>query len=158
MSLEIRRAAPKEVSAVRRFYADRQYGGQIQPHDALLLALRDGELLGAVRLAPEHGTTVLRGMQVHPSHQRQGIGRQLLAAVAQELGSTACYCIPYAHLIGFYSSIGFDALDLHQAPDFLAERLIGYRARGDGRHYLLMFRPDRIYGTEHLHAGGRVGA
>jgi GNAT superfamily N-acetyltransferase len=158
MSIEIRRAAPEEVSAVRRFYADRQYGGEVQPLDTLLLALRDGELLGAVRLAPEHGTTVLRGMQVHPSHRRQGIGRQLLAAVVEELGSNPCYCIPYAHLIGFYSSIGFDVIDLHQAPDFLAERLTGYRARGDGRHYLLMFRPGGIAGTEHLHAGVRVDA
>ena len=29
------------------------------------------------------------------------------AAVAQELDGKGCFCIPYAHLVGFYGGIGF---------------------------------------------------
>jgi hypothetical protein len=92
------------------------------------------------RLAPEHGTTVLRGMRVEPAFQRQSIGTRLLGAVAANL-TGHCYCIPYAHLTGFYGQIGFSVLDSCAAPGFLAERLASYRLRADGHEYLLMYRP-----------------
>jgi GNAT superfamily N-acetyltransferase len=140
MPLEIRRAVAEDIPRAREFYAERQYGGGLQPGDTVLLAEQDGELVGIVRLVPEEGTTVLRGMQIHPSVQRQGIGKQLLSAVAQVLGERACFCIPYAHLVDFYGSIGFGTIDPSKAPAFLGSRLEGYRNRGDGKEYLLMFR------------------
>jgi GNAT superfamily N-acetyltransferase len=93
-----------------------------------------------VRLAPEHGTPVLRGMQVHPDHRRQGVGSKLLARISEELGESSCYCIPYAHLVQFYSQIGFDVIEITLAPPFLKERLESYQARGDRRKYLLMHK------------------
>jgi GNAT superfamily N-acetyltransferase len=80
-------------------------------------------------------------MRVEPDFQRQGIGSRLLGAVGAELRGP-CYCIPYAHLTGFYGQIGFQVLEPRLAPDFLAERLATYRARGDGHEYLLMYRPN----------------
>ena len=74
----------EDISRVLNFYAERCYGGGIRPEDAVLLAEHDGELIGIVRLTTEEGVVVLRGMQVHPRFQRQGIGKRLLAAVAQE--------------------------------------------------------------------------
>lgn len=96
MPLEIRPATVEDLPRARRFYVDRQYGGGIRPQDTVLIAEQEGELVSIVRLAPEQGTTVLRGMQVHPAFQRQRIGTQWLAAGAQELGSRPCFCIPYA--------------------------------------------------------------
>ena len=107
MLIEVRRAMAEDISRVLKFYAERRYGGGIRPEDALLLAEHDGELIGIVRLATEEGVVALRGMQVHPRFQRQGIGKRLLAAVAQELDGKGCFCIPYAHLVGFYGEIGF---------------------------------------------------
>lgn len=140
MQLEIRRASARDIPQVQQFYTGRGYGGGIAPSDTVLLAEQGGQLIGVVRLAPEHGTTVLRGMQVHPDHQRQGVGSRLLARIAEELGKSSCYCIPYAHLVQFYSQIGFDVMEPSQSPEFLKERLESYRARGDGRNYLLMHR------------------
>src|SRR5205085_9457187 len=102
MSIEVRPATAEDISRVVNFYAERRYSGGIRPEDAVLLAERDGELVGIVRLAGEEGVIVLRGMQVHPRFQRQGIGKTLLATVAQELDGRGCFCIPYAHLVGFY--------------------------------------------------------
>ena len=85
MLIEVRRAMAEDISRVLKFYAERRYGGGIRPEDAMLLAEHEGELIGIVRLTPEEGVVVLRGMQVHPRFQRQGIGKRLLAAVAQEL-------------------------------------------------------------------------
>ena len=79
--------------------------------------MTNGELIGIVRLTTEEGVVVLRGMQVHPTFQRQGIGKRLLAAVAQELDGKGCFCIPYAHLVGFYGGIGFHLTEPAKAPD-----------------------------------------
>jgi N-acetylglutamate synthase-like GNAT family acetyltransferase len=130
----------EDISRVVNFYAERRYAGEIRPEDAVLLAERDGELVGVVRLAAEEGVVVLRGMQVHPKFQRQGIGETLLATVAQELDGRGCFCIPYAHLAGFYGGIGFHVIESTKAPTFLRLRLERYQNRGDGKEYLIMRR------------------
>ena len=127
MLIEVRRAMAEDISRVLKFYAERRYGGGIRPEDALLLAEHDGELIGIVRLTTEEGVVVLRGMQVHPRFQRQGIGKRLLGTVAQELDGKGCFCIPYAHLVGFYGGIGFHVMDPAKAPTFLRRRLEKYR-------------------------------
>jgi hypothetical protein len=58
-----------------------------------------------------------------------------LARISEELGESACCCIPYAHLVQFYSRIGFGVTEPARSPRFLKERLEGYQARGDGRQY-----------------------
>jgi len=77
-------------------------------------------------------------MQVQPRFQRQGIGKRLLATVAQELEGRGCFCIPYVHLVGFYGGIGFRPIEPAKAPTFLRLRLERYQARGDA--YLIMRR------------------
>ena len=62
------------------------------------------------------------------------------AAVAQELDGKGCFCIPYAHLVGFYGGIGFHVMEPAKAPTFLRLRLEKYRDRGDGNDYLIMRR------------------
>jgi N-acetylglutamate synthase-like GNAT family acetyltransferase len=138
--VEIRRATAEDIPQAREFYTRRGYGGGIAPEDAVLLAEQGGDIVGIVRLAPEEGEIVLRGMQVHPTYQRQGIGLQFLAALANELGNRTCFCIPYAHLEDFYGRIGFAAIDLADAPPFLRSRVEGYRVRFVGKQFLLMRR------------------
>jgi GNAT superfamily N-acetyltransferase len=140
MSIEVRRARVEEISRALNFYAERRYGGGIQPEDVVILAERDGELVGIVRLTAEQGVVVLRGMQVDPMFQRQGIGKKLLAAVAQELDDKDCFCIPHAHLVGFYGGIRFRVIEPAKAPTFLRLRLEKYQNRGDGKEYLIMRR------------------
>jgi N-acetylglutamate synthase-like GNAT family acetyltransferase len=140
MSIEVRRAMAEDISRALNFYAERRYSGGIRPEDAVLLAERDGELVGVVRLAAEEGVVVLRGMQIHPKFQRQGIGGRLLATVAQELDGRVCFCIPYAHLVGFYGGIGFHVIEPAKAPTILRLRLERYQNRGDGKEYLTMRR------------------
>jgi N-acetylglutamate synthase-like GNAT family acetyltransferase len=140
MQVEIRRASAEDILRVLQFYADRGYGGGTTPSDTVLLAEAGGQLIGVVRLAPEHGTTVLRGMQIHPDHQRRGVGSRLLARISEELGESACYCIPYAHLVQFYAQISFDVIEPSRAPQFLKERLESYQARMNGQKYLLMHK------------------
>ncbi|WP_137936829.1 GNAT family N-acetyltransferase [Chitinivorax sp. B] len=98
--------------------------------ETLFGAWSDELLVGCVRLCQEQGQSVLRGMQVLPSHQRQGIGRRLLATLVQSLDSEICYCVPYQHLLDFYAQAGFRSWPLNTAPAFLSERVARYRSEG----------------------------
>lgn len=139
--IRVRRATPEELPRVREFYAASHYGGEVRPDDAVFIAEKSGSLFGIVRLAHEHGTIVLRGMRVAAGVQRQRIGTRLLHALVAPLEHRECYCIPYAHLTGFYAQASFKVLAADVAPAFLAERLASYRLRGDGKSYLIMYRP-----------------
>ena len=130
----------EDIPRALNFYADRQYGAGIRPEDAVFLAEHGGEVVGIVRLAAEEGVIVLRGMQVDPRCQGQGIGRRLLLTVAQELDGRECFCIPYAHLVEFYRGIGFQVIEPAKVPTFLRLRLAAYQNRGDGKQYLIMHR------------------
>jgi N-acetylglutamate synthase-like GNAT family acetyltransferase len=141
MSIAVRRAGPEEFSALLEFYRQSGYSLKVNPADAFYVADDEGALIGLVRLAREFEFTVLRGMRIAAAHQRRGVGTRLLRLLERDLGSTACYCIPYAHLVEFYGQIGFRVLDPRGAPAHLSERLASYRMREDGKQYTLMYRP-----------------
>jgi N-acetylglutamate synthase-like GNAT family acetyltransferase len=141
--LTCRRAELADLTRVAAFYRAVAYGGVLHANDEILLIEDDVDLVGAVRLAQENGVIVLRGMRVLPSHQGTGLGTRLLGAVGAALGDRSCYCIPYAHLVGFYAQIGFAEVDVGKAPAFLGARLQDYR-RSREQAFTIMLRPGRV--------------
>jgi hypothetical protein len=116
---------------VLRLYEAHGYTGGATADDVLFVAESLDELVGVVRRTVEHGTTMLRGMQVATAHQRRGIGTRLLWGFVADLpAGVDCLCVPYAHLVGFYGAVDFELLSEDDAPAFLRERAAGYRARG----------------------------
>lgn len=107
----------------------------------MLIAEAGERLVGVLRLCPEEGARVLRGMRVVRDLQRRGIGSLLLGLADQEIGAGGCYCIAYPYLDRFYGQIGFQPLEPTAAPRFLSERLAEYQARG--LDAALMHRPPR---------------
>ena len=79
----------------------------------------------------EEGAQVLRTMRVRPDAQRRGVGRAMLDRFAGMLGPGACYCLPFAHLTGFYGLVGFEEVAAEHLPPHLARRLAEYRERPD---------------------------
>ena len=132
-------AAGAERARILEFLRAEGYTTHIQDTDDMFAAWADGQVAGAVRLAIEHDTLVLRGMRVRADLQRRGVGAQLLQRLDREIGGRQCYCIPYAWLTGFYGTIGFASISPDDAPMFLVERLRSYRARGIDA--LVMVRP-----------------
>jgi GNAT superfamily N-acetyltransferase len=106
------------------------YSQLIQPHDAVFAAWAGAEVVGAVRLAAEHGVIVLRGMRVRKDLQHRGIGRQLLGRLDSAIGKATCWCIPYGWLTDFYATIGFKVVKVGDTPAFLAERHVRYVQQG----------------------------
>jgi predicted N-acetyltransferase YhbS len=121
------------------FLKGQGYPRAIPPEDRVFAAFRGGDVVAVVRLAPEEGVVVLRGMRVRPDVQRRGVGRELLRVAASALGHAECYCIAYRWLTSFYGEAGFAEMAPEAAPPFLATRFAGYVA--DGSSVVLMRRP-----------------
>ncbi|HEX8785991.1 MAG TPA: GNAT family N-acetyltransferase [Telluria sp.] len=128
--IEIAEASASGRQAVAQLYAQAGYGAPIEAGDRVMVATLEGQLVGAVRLCCEHGVMVLRGMQVRNGFQRLGIGSRLLEACLPWLDRGVVFCLPYAHLTGFYGAAGFEVLGADGLPAFLAQRLDRYLAQG----------------------------
>ncbi len=127
---EIRMASADDLSRIAMAYVAWGYGAGIAQEDTAWVAEMAGEIIGAVRVAPEHGTLVLRDMQIAEGWRGAGIGTRLLSAVDSWLDCRTCYCIPYVSLKRFYGQIGFREIQVPAAPSFLAARTNSYKQRG----------------------------
>jgi predicted N-acetyltransferase YhbS len=131
MDIRVRMATAADIAAVHALYAAGGYGGGVHAGDMVIVATVGSDVVGVVRLCTEHGVTVLRGMQVASAHRGCGLGRALLEACAAALGGQPAYCLPYAHLVGFYGSIGFAKVQDDALPGFLRQRRDAYRTAGE---------------------------
>ena len=135
---QIELAETTDLAAVQSFYTSVGYGGGVQPSDRLLVSWVEQSIVAAARLCTEGGTLVLRGMYVAELRRGRGIGSRLLKSISDAIGSSECWCIPYAHLTGFYSRIGFQVCEGETIPPFLAERRERYTE--SGRKVVIMKR------------------
>ncbi|HYG07685.1 MAG TPA: GNAT family N-acetyltransferase [Stenotrophomonas sp.] len=119
-----------DASVVRALYDSCGYRGTVSRTDRVIGATMGQALVGAVRLCAEEDVIVLRGMQVLPDYQRQGVGSQLLQACVRHLDAGDSYCLPYAHLAAFYGRAGFMVVQQSDLPAFLQRRLDAYTASG----------------------------
>lgn len=130
--ISIHEASQAEHPDIAAFYERCGYSGGLNFDDTVLAAVRNGSLVGVVRLCSEHQEVVLRGMQVVPELQRQGIGLALLEACLSRVSGVVCYCIPLAYLEQFYASGGFERCKSGAVPGFLSKRLSAYLEAGRG--------------------------
>ena len=136
-AITVRIAEPAEHHGLESLYRAWGYRAGIGPGSTVFVAMLGDSIVGLVRRTVEEGTTMLRGMFVHPEHRRHGIGAQLLAAFVEDLTAAECYCLPFTHLVSFYGRCGFAVVPEAIAPDFLAQRLTSYRSEG---HDVLVMR------------------
>lgn len=130
MSVTVRLGAADDLAAVAELYVEWGYRSAAHPSDTLIVAQHDQRIVGVVRLTVEYGHRMLRGMRVLPAYQRTGVGTQMLALAATQIGDRECFGIPYTHLLPFYAKIGFVEIAPADAPPFLVERAESYRAEG----------------------------
>ena len=123
------RIESQDIGEVEAFYSLCGYGGGVNKQDLVFTVRVDGVLVGAVRLCRENDYLALRGMQILPAFQRQGVGTQLLQECIGQI-EQVCYCLPYKHLEPFYRQVGFELILSSDVPCELVERLDAYLKRG----------------------------
>ncbi len=128
----ISQAQPHNTEAIKAFYSQCDYGGDVSTleEDLIIIAQLEEKIVGAVRLCPDAGFFVLRGMQVLAQFQQQGIGTRLLQVCIDQVVDQVCYCIPWQHLRSFYQKTGFQEVAPVGVPDLLRERFDNYISRG----------------------------
>lgn len=142
---QIHLAGKSDLASVQDFYSRVGYGCEIDPDDKLLIAREGQSVIAAVRLCREFDITVLRGMFVAEKRRGGGIGTRVLDSISAEIGSSECWCLPYAHLVNFYSRIGFRVCEDGTIPPFLAGRRNKYNA--GGKNVVVMKRPAESAGN-----------
>jgi N-acetylglutamate synthase-like GNAT family acetyltransferase len=126
----ISQAKPHDTEDIKVFYSQCGYGGGLSEQDLILVTHLEAKIVGVVRLCPDTGFFVLRGMQILAPFQRQGIGIKLLQACTEQLVDQVCYCIPWQHLQSFYQKAGFQEVSPVGVPVLLRKRLNDYISRG----------------------------
>jgi GNAT superfamily N-acetyltransferase len=122
----------KDLDRIVYFYSIFNYVLEINQADTFVVAKMGDRIVGTVRCAFEQNTTVLRGMYVHPSFHRKGIGRMMLGEFKEILQSRAtdiAYLICPPHLRRFYGTIGFTEPFIGSVPKFLLERRLSYLSK-----------------------------
>jgi hypothetical protein len=76
----------QELAEVRAFYTECGYRGGVSSEDTIVATTIGNRIIGVVRLCPEEGVLVLRGMEVRLEHQRRGIGSLMLRELDKLLG------------------------------------------------------------------------
>ena len=136
MSVAIGTASAADRARVEEFYrAELGRDVPLAAEHEVLVALRDGSIVAALRLCPEAGTLLLRTVVVARDRRGQGIGRELLREASRVIGPRECWCFPWVHLEHFYSEIGLVRVPESAIPTALRHRyeagcIATYRAGG----------------------------
>lgn len=123
MSISIDKLSREQHQTAQAVYTSLGYAAEIKPTDIVIVAQDNDQIVGLVRLEIDMPVCVLRGMQVLPAYQRQGIGTQLLKKLNEVIAGRETWCIPHGWLTGFYGQIGFTQVPEETAPEFLQERI-----------------------------------
>jgi N-acetylglutamate synthase-like GNAT family acetyltransferase len=129
------------LSEITDFYKTHTAAATVTAEDELVVAYANQKFIGSVRLCLEHEVYTLRSMHIVESHQRRGLGMEILKRFKQRLEEkniAETYCIPYAHLEDFYGQIGFKKIDIEQAPAFLQERIVDNVQRRPETSFIIM--------------------
>lgn len=124
ISLEIRKPNRKEYVEVKKIYRKIGFQWRISPDDYTLIAKQKEKIVGLLKINVDHGYPIMRGLYVAENHRGQGIARKLLNEIEITHEGKELYCLPYAHLKGFYKSFGYEVLEFGKAPEFLKRKLM----------------------------------
>lgn len=98
--------------------------------------LKLGAPVGFAIAVRESNAAFLQEIDVHPDHQQQGLGRQLIERVIAWAQVQECACVTLTTFENvpwnapFYSRLGFRKLAEHELGSHLLERLQAERRRG----------------------------
>jgi N-acetylglutamate synthase-like GNAT family acetyltransferase len=121
-NITTRMAVDTDLPNIQDLYAIWGHAYAYLLNDQTFVAEVDGQLVGAIRLAFEDSSFVIRSLFVRHDFRGQGIAKALLKQVDAELGISEAYCLSFPNQEKLFSSIGFNPIADLTAPEFLISR------------------------------------
>ncbi|MGV3597308.1 MAG: GNAT family N-acetyltransferase [Bacteroidota bacterium] len=124
----VRKTLPADMDWVNNIYKQIDFLPSVYEKEYVAIAEKGNNLFGAGRLITlADGSYELGGMYVDESQRGKGIARTIVMHLLQQApeGKTV-YCIPFAHLEGFYKSCGFSNAEINDSLPAEIKQKIGY--------------------------------
>jgi len=123
MEISLRLATTNDLAAVNRRYAEVDFVASHQG-ELIVLASHDEKVSGqgrVVKIDAESGE--LGGIYVFPGNEGLGIARRVVDFLIKNSELSILYCLPFAELEGFYSSMGFRSVtNMDKVPEIVTKK------------------------------------
>ena len=149
MGVVIRAATAGDQAAIRAIIRKAQLNPMSLDWPRFVVADEDGQIVAVGQVKPHRdGSRELASIAVIPSHQRQGLGRQIIRALlAREPGPLYLMCMD--HNDSYYQQFGFRRVEAAALPPALrriyrAGRVftaLAIRLARQQGHLIAMYRP-----------------
>ncbi|WP_027859306.1 GNAT family N-acetyltransferase [Marinobacterium jannaschii] len=116
---------------LNRFYKRNGHKGKAALSDLGFWLEGDDGIIAGLRLSTAPEYSLMRGLWVERSRQRQGLGSELIEQSRPYWPRRPCFCFPYSHLEPFYQRLGFRPASAFDVPRQLSLQLQRYQTRGD---------------------------
>jgi N-acetylglutamate synthase-like GNAT family acetyltransferase len=142
--IHVREARADEIAWINQRYDEIRFLRSDPSRELIVVAELDGARAGIgrlVRVAP--GVAELGGIYVLEAFRRRGVADALVGHLVERgRGLGKLYCLPFAHLAGFYQGFGFaPPADPESAPEELRKKLCWCGDTFAERSLLLELRP-----------------
>ncbi|EKP67459.1 N-acetyltransferase [Acinetobacter baumannii] len=123
MEISLRFANTADLKAINERYAEIDF---VPSHagELIVLASIDEKIIGQGRVVGiDANSGELGGIYVFPGNEGLGIARKVVDFLIKNSDFSMFYCLPFAELEGFYSSMGFAAVkDMAQVPEAVLKK------------------------------------
>jgi len=114
----------------KQFYKTNYPSAKVKSSDTIITLRISNTIKAILRLKVIADYRLLTGMVVEKGMQKQGIGSYLLAHCQQHLFKRHDYCFAFEHLVPFYTTFGFNAIEPAQLPPELHSLFERYTRHG----------------------------
>jgi predicted N-acetyltransferase YhbS len=128
----ITRATRRDRDELKEFYASQDWG-EVRVEEGVAFFARQGDIIGAIRLAEaEPNVLMVDDVVVREDRRGQGIGKALMQAAMNSRGGKL-YLVCHPPVRPFYEAFGFEEVDYEALPRSIKD----YAERdGDAPHQL----------------------
>lgn len=137
----VEKIAPIALPLVNKFYKGNRSRAKAKSSDKVWIVRKDdsngAEIIAALRVVQLCGHEFLTGVHVAEEYQGQGVATSMLQQVFTRIyqqglvrANKPCYTFPYRHLIDFYQGLGWQVIDITQAPANFQTRYERYCKQG----------------------------
>lgn len=123
MEISLRLATSNDLSGVNKRYEEVDF---VPSHEGelIVLASHNDKVSGQGRVAKiDAESGELGGIYVFPGNEGLGIARKVVDFLIKNSELNILYCLPFAELEGFYSSMGFRPVtDMDKVPEAVTKK------------------------------------